>query len=56
MVNADLKDDDPAAYAFFKTLSLDEEQVNQMGVAMKEAGTGNEFQGIQNWYKKTRTT
>ncbi len=54
VVNADLKDDDPAAYAFFKALSLDEEQVNQMGVAMKEAGTGNELEGIQNWYSDNK--
>ncbi|MDQ3362800.1 MAG: glycine betaine ABC transporter substrate-binding protein, partial [Actinomycetota bacterium] len=39
VVNADLKDEDPAAYAFLKTLSLDEKQVNEMGVAMKDAGT-----------------
>ena len=31
VVNADLKDDDPAAYAFLTALSLDEQQINQMG-------------------------
>ncbi len=51
VVNADLKDDDPAAYAFLKALKLDEKQVNEMGVAMKEAGTGKEAEGIRNWYK-----
>ena len=51
VVNADLKDDDPAAYAFLKALSLDEKQVNEMGTAMKEAGSGKEVQGIRNWYK-----
>lgn len=54
VVNADLKGDDPAAYAFLKALSLDEKQVNEMGVAMKEAGTGKEAQGIRNWYKDNR--
>lgn len=51
VVNADLRDEDPAAYAFLKALSLDEKQVNEMGVAMQEAGTGKEVQGIRNWYK-----
>lgn len=51
VVNADLRDEDPAAYAFLKALSLDEKQVNEMGVAMREAGTGKEVQGIRNWYK-----
>src|SRR5918994_580642 len=54
VVNADLKEDDPAAYAFMKALSLDEDQVNQMGLEMKAAGTGNEEQGISNWYKKNK--
>jgi glycine betaine/proline transport system substrate-binding protein len=54
VVNADLKDEDPAAYAFLKTLSLDEKQVNEMGVAMKDAGTGKEVQGIRNWYEDNR--
>lgn len=50
VVNADLKEDDPAAYAFLTALSLDEQQINQMGLAMRDAGTGKEFQGIKNWY------
>lgn len=54
VVNADLEKDDPAAYGFLTTLSLDEEQVNQMGVAMRDAGTGKEFQGISNWYKDNK--
>ncbi len=54
VVNADLEKDDPAAYAFFTTLSLDEKQVNQMGLEMKKAGTGNEEKGISNWYKKNK--
>lgn len=54
VVNADLKDDDPAAYAFFKALSLDEEQVNQIGVAMRDAGSGKEFEGVRNWYNDNK--
>lgn len=54
VVNADLQGDDPAAYAFLKALKLDEAQVNQMGVAMKEAGTGNEAEGIRNWYQDNK--
>ena len=54
VVNADLKEDDPAAYAFLTALSLDETQINQMGLAMRDAGTGNEEQGISNWYKDNK--
>jgi glycine betaine/proline transport system substrate-binding protein len=54
VVNADLKEDDPAAYAFLKALSLDEGQVNQMGLAMEDAGTGKEEQGIRNWYESNK--
>lgn len=54
VVNADLQGDDPAAYAFLKALKLDEAQVNQMGVAMKEAGTGNEAEGVRNWYQDNK--
>ncbi|MDQ3659346.1 MAG: glycine betaine ABC transporter substrate-binding protein [Actinomycetota bacterium] len=54
VVNADLKEDDPAAYAFLKALSLDEEQINQMGLAMRDAGTGKEAQGIRNWYNSNK--
>jgi len=54
VVNADLKEDDPAAYAFLKALSLDEGQVNHMGLAMEDAGTGKEEQGIRNWYESNK--
>jgi glycine betaine/proline transport system substrate-binding protein len=54
VVNADLKEDDPAAYAFFNALSLDEDQVNEMGLEMRDAGTGNEEKGISNWYEKNK--
>ena len=54
VVNADLQNDDPRAYAFFNALSLDEAQVNQMGLEMRDAGTGNELEGIRNWYEQNR--
>jgi glycine betaine/proline transport system substrate-binding protein len=53
-VNKDLKGDDPAAYAFLKSISLDEDQVNEIEAEMNEAGTGNEEKGVENWYKKNR--
>jgi len=54
VVNADLKEDDPAAHAFFTTLSLDEKQINQMELEMEKAGTGKEEQGIRNWYESNK--
>ncbi len=54
VVNADLQDDDPRAYAFFNALSLDEAQINQMGLEMRDAGTGNELEGIRNWYNQNK--
>jgi glycine betaine/proline transport system substrate-binding protein len=53
-VNKDLASDDPAAYAFLKSISLDEDQVNEIEAEMNEAGTGNEEKGVENWYKKNR--
>jgi len=53
-VNKDLASDDPAAYAFLNSISLDEDQVNEIEAEMNEAGTGNEEKGVENWYKKNR--
>jgi glycine betaine/proline transport system substrate-binding protein len=53
-VNKDLASDDPAAYAFLKSISLDEDQINEIEAEMNEAGTGNEEKGVENWYKKNR--
>jgi glycine betaine/proline transport system substrate-binding protein len=53
-VNKDLASDDPAAYAFLKSISLDEDQVNEIEAEMNEAGVGNEEKGVENWYKKNR--
>ena len=54
VVNSSLKDDDPAAYAFLKAISIDENQLNEMEADMVDAGTGNEEKGIENWYKKNK--
>jgi len=54
VVNADLKDDDPAAYAFLKAIKVDENQLNEMEADMVAAGTGNEDKGVENWYKKNK--
>jgi glycine betaine/proline transport system substrate-binding protein len=54
VVNKDLSSDDPAAYAFLKSISLDEPQLNELEDEINEAGTGNEEKGAENWYKKNK--
>ena len=54
VVNADLKEDDPTAYAFLKAIKVDENQLNEMEADMVAAGTGNEEKGVENWYKKNK--
>ena len=54
VVNADLKEDDPTAYAFLKAIKVDENQLNEMEADMVAAGTGNEEKGITNWYEKNK--
>ena len=53
-VNKDLETDDPASYAFLKSISLTEDQINAIEAEMNEAGTGNEEQGVRAWYKKNK--
>ena len=53
IVNKDLPDDDPVAYAFLKAISLDEEQINQLEVDINEAGDPNE--GVKVWLQDNRT-
>jgi glycine betaine/proline transport system substrate-binding protein len=53
-VNKDLKTDDPAAYAFLKSIDLDEDQINAIEAEMNKAGTGNEEKGVRAWYKKNK--
>jgi len=54
VVNGDLKDDDPAAYAFLKAIKVDDDQLNEMEADMVAAGTGNEEKGIKKWYEKNK--
>jgi glycine betaine/proline transport system substrate-binding protein len=49
VVNEDLPDEDPVAYAFLKAISLDEEQVNQMEAEINEAGANDPEKGVRNW-------
>ena len=53
IVNKDLPEDDPVAYAFLKAISLDEEQLNQLEVDINEAGDSNK--GVQVWLEDNRT-
>jgi glycine betaine/proline transport system substrate-binding protein len=56
IVNVDLREDDPTAYAFLKALSLDQEQVNQLEAEINEAGSGNPEEGVHNWLADHRDT
>jgi glycine betaine/proline transport system substrate-binding protein len=49
VVNENLADDDPQAYAFLKTISLDEEQVNTIEAEINEAGADSPEKGVRNW-------
>ena len=55
VVNKDLSNDDPTAYAFLKAISLNEDQINQMEAELNAAGTGNEEKGVRNWLKNNRS-
>jgi glycine betaine/proline transport system substrate-binding protein len=54
VVNEDLSDEDPVAYAFLKAISLDEEQVNQMEADINEAGAVDPEKGVRNWLEDNR--
>jgi len=52
VVNADLKEDDPAAYAFFNTYTLNEDELNSL---MDEIAKGDdEISGAQKWLEGNR--
>jgi glycine betaine/proline transport system substrate-binding protein len=53
IVNADLSEDDPTAYAFIRAVSLDEEQINQMEADINEAGDPDA--GVKAWLKDNRS-
>ena len=48
-VNKDLKSDEPAAYAFLKSISLDEDQINEIEIEINKAGADNPEKGVRNW-------
>jgi glycine betaine/proline transport system substrate-binding protein len=52
IVNAELSEDDPTAYAFIRAVSLDEEQINQMEADINEAGDPNA--GVKAWLEENR--
>jgi glycine betaine/proline transport system substrate-binding protein len=47
IVNADLPEDDPTAYVFIRSISLDGEQINQMEADINEAGDPEA--GVKAW-------
>jgi glycine betaine/proline transport system substrate-binding protein len=53
VVNADLESDDPGAYAFMSTYTLDEEQLNTLMDEIAKAGDDG-IKGSQNWLKDNR--
>jgi glycine betaine/proline transport system substrate-binding protein len=53
IVNAELSENDPAAYAFIRAISLDEEQINQMEADINEAGDPDA--GVKAWLKDNRS-
>jgi glycine betaine/proline transport system substrate-binding protein len=53
IVNADLSEDDPVAYEFIRSISLDEEQVNQMEADINEAQDPDA--GVKAWLEDNRS-
>jgi glycine betaine/proline transport system substrate-binding protein len=52
IVNAELSEDDPTAYAFIRAVSLDEEQINQLEADINEAGDPDK--GVKAWLEDNR--
>ncbi len=52
IVNEDLPEDDPMAYAFMEALTLDEDQVNDLESTINEAGDPHE--GARRWAEDNR--
>ena len=50
IVNKDLPEDDPAAYAFMEALTLDEEQVNDLEDKVNEEG--DPLEGARRWARE----
>ncbi len=53
VVNGDLESDDPAAYAFMKTYTLNESQLNSLMGEIEKAG--DEVKGSQTWLQQNRS-
>ena len=53
IVNEDLPDDDPVAYAFINTLRMNEDELISLENAIAEAGD-DPVKGSQNWLKENR--
>src|ERR687893_2651030 len=53
IVNAELSEDDPVAYEFIRSISLDEEQINQMEADITEAGDNDA--GVKAWPEDNRS-
>ncbi len=53
IVNAELSENNPAAYAFIRAISLDEEQINQMEADINEAGDPD--RGVKAWLEDNRS-
>jgi glycine betaine/proline transport system substrate-binding protein len=54
IVNKDLPEEDPMAYAFLKAILLNEEQVNTLEVEINEAGSQSPERGVRNWLEDNR--
>jgi glycine betaine/proline transport system substrate-binding protein len=52
VVNEDLPDDDPVAYAFMDALTLDEEQLNDLESTINEVG--DPLEGARQWARENR--
>jgi glycine betaine/proline transport system substrate-binding protein len=54
VVNEDLAEEDPVAYAFLKAVSLNEEQLNSLELEIKQAGQDEPVKGVKNWLENNR--
>jgi glycine betaine/proline transport system substrate-binding protein len=53
IVNKDLREDDPVAYAFIRSISLSKKQINQMEIDINEAGDPDA--GVKVWLGDNRS-
>jgi glycine betaine/proline transport system substrate-binding protein len=55
IVDEDLPDDDPTAYAFLEALSLDEGQINDLEAEIIATGSADPEEGVRNWLEDHRS-